>query len=213
MRKAFPIGALTALLISASPFENEPFGVATVEATNGPITAIWQGLQSDMRADELTVIACRADPACDSPAALRFIAIVDEAMQYEGRARVGHINRAVNLAIETTRADVPWQSPLKALASAGDCKSYAVTKYAALGDAGIAPDDRRLVMVLDRARLLETHLVVVVRVAQQWLILDNLTFTLVESTGQPTYEPLHALDHSGVRDFPPAVPVARGPLS
>ncbi len=212
MRRAFHIGALAALLMSASPSADEPFGVATVAAPDGPVSVIWRELQPDMRADQRIVVACRADPTCGSPAALRFIAIVDEAMQYEGRARVGHINRAVNQAIETTRRDVPWMAPLKALASPGDCKSYAVTKYAALGDAGIAPEDRRLVMVFDRAHPLETHLIVVVRVALQWLILDNLTSTLVESTGQPTYEPLHMLDDFGGRDFLPAnrEPVGQG---
>ena len=92
-----------------------------------------------MLADQFTITACRADPACGSPAALRLIAIADEAMQYDGRARIGHVNRAVNQAIAATRSDVPWMSPLKAIVSPGDCKSYAVTKYAVLGDAGIAP--------------------------------------------------------------------------
>jgi predicted transglutaminase-like cysteine proteinase len=82
-----------------------------------------------------------------------------------------------------------------------------VTKYAALGDAGIAPGDRRLVMIWDREHPHETHLIVVVRVELQWLILDNETYTLVESTAKPTYEPLHTLDETGVRDFP-AVPVS-----
>ncbi len=213
MRRAFNIGMLTALLISASPSANEPFGIATVPAANGPLSMIWRGLQPDLQADEQTVVACRADPACGSPAALRLIAIVDEAKQYEGRARVGHINRAVNQAIAATRHEVPWMSPLKAMASPGDCKSYAVTKYAALGEAGIIPGDRRLVIVWDRSHPLETHVVVVVRSDAQWLILDDETMTLVESTSKPTYEPLHVLDQSGVRDFASPVPVIAAPTS
>ena len=201
MRRGFYIGVLTALLTGTSPSAEEPFGVAVVEATDSPISALWRGLQSDIQADERTVVACRADPACGSTAAQRFIAIVDDALRYKGRARIGHINRAVNRVIETTRGEVSWMSPLKALASPGDCKSYAVTKYAVLGAAGIAPEDRRLVMVADRAHPLEKHLVVAVRVAMQWLILDNLTLTLVESTGQQAYQPLHMLDHTGVWDF------------
>jgi predicted transglutaminase-like cysteine proteinase len=126
---------------------------------------------------------------------------------YRGRALLGHINRAINLAIPTTRGGVSWQSPLKALASFGDCKTYAVTKYAALGAAGIAPEDRRLVMVWDNAHPQETHLVVVVRVGRRWLILDNRTLTLADSTDQQAYQPLHVFDHSGVRDFPPLAPV------
>jgi predicted transglutaminase-like cysteine proteinase len=197
MGKAFHIAALTAVLIGASPAANEPFGVVTVAAPYGPRTVLWQALQSDTAADGLTIMACRADPACGSSAALRYIAIVDEAMLYEGRVRGGHINRAVNQAIVATRHDVPWMSPLKAIASPGDCKSYAVTKYAALGDAGIGPDDRRLVMVRDLVHPQETHLIVVARAELQWLILDDETSTLVESTGKPTYEPLHTFDETG----------------
>jgi len=202
------IGVLIILLIGASPLAAEPFGVATVPAApDSRIAAIWRDLQPAMRADEDTIAVCRANPACGSPAALRFIAIVDEARRYQGRALLGHINRAVNLAIPTTRGGVPWQSPLKALASLGDCKSYAVTKYAALGAAGIAPEDRRLVMVRDNAHPQETHLVVVVRVARRWLILDNRNLTLADSTDLQAYRPLHVFDHSGMRDFPPLVPV------
>lgn len=206
------MGALTALLIGVSPLAAEPFGVATVPAApdSAIISAIWRDLQSSIRADEQIVVACHANPACGSPVAIRFIAIVDEARQYQGRALLGHINRAVNLAIPTTRGGVSWQSPLKALASSGDCKSYAVTKYVALGAAGIAPEDRRLVMVWDNAHPLETHLVVVVRVALRWLILDNRTQTLVDSTDYPAYQPLHVFDHSGVRDFPHHWPRSAG---
>ena len=202
------IAVLTILLIGASPLAAEPFGVATVPAApDSRLSAIWRDLQLAMRADEQTIVVCRANPACGSPAALRFIAIVDEARRYQGRALLGHINRAVNLAIPTTRGGVSWQSPLKALASFGDCKTYAVTKYAALGAAGIAPEDRQLVMVWDNAHPQETHLVVVVRVARRWLILDNRTLTLAYSTDQQAYQPLHVFDHSGVRDFPPLAPV------
>jgi predicted transglutaminase-like cysteine proteinase len=207
MGNVFRIGVLTILLIGAAPLAAEPFGIATVPAApDSRISTIWRDLQPAMRADEQTIVRCRANPACGSPAALRFIAIVDEARRYQGRALLGHINRAVNLAIPTTRGGVSWQSPLKALASFGDCKSYAVTKYAALGAAGIAPEDRRLVMVWDNARPQETHLVVVARVARRWLILDNRTLTLADSDDQQAYQPLHAFDHSGVRDFPPLAP-------
>jgi hypothetical protein len=41
MGNAFRIGALTALLIGASPLADEPFGVATVPAPDGAISAIW----------------------------------------------------------------------------------------------------------------------------------------------------------------------------
>jgi predicted transglutaminase-like cysteine proteinase len=205
MTKALLIAALAGLIITAPiilPPTVPPFGIVTVTAPPGSLSTMWQGLRLDMLIDDEMVLACRSNPSCGSPAALRFIAIVAEAMTFQGRALVGHINRAVNSDIATTRHDVPWLSPLAAMAVPGDCKSYAVTKYAALGEAGIAPADRKLVIIYDRAHPKETHLIVVVWVDWQWLILDDETLTLVDSNSKPTYEPLHTLDENGVRDFP-----------
>ncbi len=198
------IGALTLLLMGASPLAEEPFGIATVPAAqDSALPVIWRVLQPAMRADEQTVAACRADPACGSPAALRFIAIVDAAKLHEGLTRIGQINRALNLAIPAQRDGMgTWKSPLAALVSPGDCKSYAVTKYAALAAAGIAPEDRRLVIVREKARPAETHLIVAVRVDRRWLILDSRSLIMTESTGA-AYQPLQIIDHSGVRNVPP----------
>ena len=51
--------------------------------------------------DEMVQLAlCEGDrDGCVSPAALQFLAIVDAARLREGRARLGEINRAINLAI------------------------------------------------------------------------------------------------------------------
>jgi predicted transglutaminase-like cysteine proteinase len=208
MRKPFNVIAFAGLILTVPiimlPATIPPFGIHTVAAPPGSLSTIWRGLRLDMLSDDAMVLACRGDPDCGSPAALRFIALVDEAMRYDGRARVGHINRAINADIAATRHDVSWLSPLAAMAVPGDCKSYAVTKYAALGDAGIALVDRKLVVIYDRAHPKETHLIVVVRIdgQGQWFILDNETLFLVDSTSKPTYEPLHTLDENGVWDFP-----------
>jgi hypothetical protein len=56
--------------IGASPLAAEPFGVATVPAApDSRLSAIWRDLQPAMRADEQTIVVCRANPACGSPAA------------------------------------------------------------------------------------------------------------------------------------------------
>jgi predicted transglutaminase-like cysteine proteinase len=202
MKPLLIILGIVGSLICTDALADDPFGIATVPAPEGGLSTIWFGLQQAIEADELTIKACRADRACGSPAALRLIAIVDEAKRSKGRAMLGHINRSINLAVVGTRADVPWRSPLAALVAPGDCKSYAIAKYAALADAGIAPVDRRLVMVWDNVRPRGTHMVVVVREGARWLILDNRTMTLVESTEVPSYQPLREFDATGVRDFP-----------
>jgi predicted transglutaminase-like cysteine proteinase len=83
----------------------------------------------------------------------------------------------------------------------GDCKNYAVTKYAALGDAGIPANDRRLIIVHLKSPQQGAHLVVAVRISAQWVLLDNRSMTLVESTARHDYLPILALDRSGVREF------------
>ena len=63
----------------------------------------------------------------------------------DGRARLGEINRAINLAIRPMsdlaqygEIDV-WSSPLVTFAhGAGDCEDYAIAKFVALRLAGIA---------------------------------------------------------------------------
>jgi predicted transglutaminase-like cysteine proteinase len=185
------IVAVLLLGTAAQADSEEPFGLPTVVAREGSLWINWQQLQSEIRSDELIIAQCRAQPGiCASPVALRFIAIVNEAREYEGFPRIGHLNRAINLAIRAKSSGEMWVSPLAALASeVGDCKSYSVIKYVALNDAGIAADDLRIVIVRIRSRG-ENHAVVGVRNAGHWLILDNRRMALVESSQLHDYLPL-----------------------
>lgn len=141
------------------------------------------------------------DTNCGSTAAQRFIAIIDEARQYSGRKMIGHLNRGINGAIQSARAILPWLPPLAALSQPGDCKSYAIVKYLALGELGIAANDRRFAMLRGASRPNELHLVVLVRDDDRWIILDNRTLSLVDSIAARHYEPLNEFDANGVRDF------------
>lgn len=215
--------ALSLLLLSAAAraANDEPFGLSTVPAAKGALSATWQNLQREIQADERIVVQCRAEPqSCASPTALRFIAIVNEGNGYEGLARIGHINRAVNLTIGAASAAVQstWSSPLQTLATgSGDCKQYAVLKYAALLDAGFAADDLRLVIVRLKQNP-ETkpadHALVAVRNEADWIVLDNRTLAMIESRQVlDQYLPLFTLDHRGVRRFvqPSSLNVAAAP--
>jgi predicted transglutaminase-like cysteine proteinase len=82
----------------------------------------------------------------------------------------------------------------------GNCTAYAIAKYAALRDAGIAADELRLIIVRIKS-LRRTHMVVTVRNFGRWIILDNRSMALVESSELPDYLPLFTLDHRGVRQF------------
>ena len=84
--------------------------------------AKWQGVQRRLDDEMVQLALCEGDPdRCASPAALQFLAIVDIARAREGRARLGEINRAINLAIRPMgdlaqygEIDV-WSSPLATL--------------------------------------------------------------------------------------------------
>ena len=207
----FTAAIVTLVLLLGSVRAEEPFGVATVPTQDEKLAEIWRNLQLDIADDEFVIATCRAEPDCGSDGAKRFIALVDEARQYQGRALLGHLNRAVNAAIPMTRGNVPLYSPLAALTYPGDCKSYAMVKYVALGDAGVPASDRKIIMVWNNAWPDETHVVVAVREDEHWLILDDLTLTLVDSTAAYAYQPLHEFGADGARDFPPLTPVG-GPL-
>jgi predicted transglutaminase-like cysteine proteinase len=177
-----------------------------------PDTALigkWRVLRERMRQEERVVTLCRRDPAtCPSEAATQFMAIADAALSREGRARIGEINRAVNLAIRPVSdekrhgahgADV-WTPPLATLAAGqGDCEDYAIAKLALLWAAGIPERDTRFVIVRD-ARAGEDHALAMVRHEGRWLALDNRRFTLIEAD-HLAYRPLFLAAGEDLRAF------------
>ncbi len=210
--RAASIGRIAAALLllglTAQADPGEPFGLTTVQA-QGPLAATWRGLQARMTAERPIIARCRAAfSACRSIAALKFIALVDEGRNFEGRTRIGRINRAVNLAIRAVEVGAPgatrntWTSPLETLAfGEGDCKQYAVLKYAALQAAGFAANEVRIV-IMERRQRPETHAMVAVRNDGRWLILDNRVLTIIDARKLlERYRPLYEFDRRGVREF------------
>jgi predicted transglutaminase-like cysteine proteinase len=183
------------------PKREVPFMERRPEASLGDK---WRALRERMRHDQRIVALCRVDPAaCPSDAATLFMAIVDAARLREGRALLGEVNRAVNLAVRPASdqklhgADL-WTSPLTTLASGqGDCEDYAIAKLAALWAAGVAESDTRLVIVRDDLAR-EDHAVAMVRLDGRWLALDNRRFTMVEAA-YLSYRPLYVIGGDTVR--------------
>lgn len=166
---------------SAAP---EPFIQAAPESP--PYASKWRAAAAAMAADLDVVARCRAAPEACSETARRFIALVHEARDKDGRARLGEVNRAVNLAIRFTSDAVRhggdvWTSPLATLsAGRGDCEDYAILKLMALRDLGIAGSDLRLVVLRD-LRLQEDHAVVTARLGGRWIVLDNRHLALLDA--------------------------------
>jgi predicted transglutaminase-like cysteine proteinase len=175
------------------PKRPEPFPPVVELAQDHPYRITWKNLGSRIAAERRVLDYCRREPEiCPVPAS-QFLQIVDAARLKAGRAALGEINRAINLALKPVKdvaqhgvLDV-WTAPLAAFsAGQGDCEDYAIAKYVALQEAGVPAHDLRFVIV-HNTRLREDHAVVAARLGTQWLILDNTRFALLEDAELPDY--------------------------
>ncbi|MGX4774381.1 transglutaminase-like cysteine peptidase [Bradyrhizobium guangdongense] len=182
----------------------EPFGVFAFAISDGSLRQKWFALKQKFDDDMVQLALCDGDrDHCASPAALKLLAIVDQARARDGRARLGETNRAINLAIRAANdgTDDVWSSPLATFArGAGDCEDYAIAKLAALRLAGVAVEDLRIVVVRD-VRAGEAHAVAAARLDGRWLMLDNRRMAMVEDENARTYQPLFVLYQAAVLKY------------
>jgi predicted transglutaminase-like cysteine proteinase len=187
----------------------EPFGrSATSLPDANTLSEKWSGVEREID-DELLVLAlCEENRAnCTSPAALRFLDIIAAGKARDGRARLGEINRALNLAAKPASDEAlygapdVWRAPLEFLTiGAGDCEDYAIAKFVALRAAGVASEDLRLVILRDAIRN-EDHAVASVRLDGRWWLLDNRRMAMVEDVSLLNHQPLFVIDGQGVRQY------------
>jgi predicted transglutaminase-like cysteine proteinase len=186
----------------------EPFGLAAAVLSAGGLRAKWRAVARQLDDEAVQLALCDGDrDRCVSPAALRLLAIVDNARARDGRARLGEINRAINLAIRPMsdlaqygEIDV-WTSPLVTFAhGAGDCEDYAIAKFVALRLAGVAASDLRIVIMRDTIRG-EDHAVAAARLDGHWLTLDNRRMAMIEDAQVRNYRPTYVIDRSGIMQY------------
>jgi predicted transglutaminase-like cysteine proteinase len=155
------------------------------------LTAKWRDVQARMSEDSAHLAVCRAEPQACLPEEKQLVAIADASREQEGRARVGHINRAVNLAIrpisDLARFGVAdqWSAPTETLrAGGGDCEDYAILKFLILREAGLSESELKLLIVRQPGSRIP-HAVLAARVEGDWILLDNRSFTLVRLNDSP----------------------------
>ena len=196
-------GAATMLKASV-----QPFGLSSTVLTYGGLRDKWLGVARELDDERVQLALCDGDrDRCVSPAALRLLAIVDDGRARTGRARLGEINRAINLAIRSMsdlaqygQIDV-WSPPLVTFAhGAGDCEDYAIAKLVALRLAGVADDDLRIVVMRDTLSG-EDHAVVATRLDGRWLMLDNRRMAMIEDNYMRNVRPLFVIDQHGVSQY------------
>jgi predicted transglutaminase-like cysteine proteinase len=197
---------------------DEPFGLFASTLSWGGLREKWRGVERKLDDEGVQLALCDGDrERCVSPAALQLLAIVDKSRAREGRARLGEINRAINLAIRPMsdlaqhgEIDV-WSSPLVTFTSgAGDCEDYAIAKFVALRLAGVSPDDLRIVIMHDTIHH-ENHAVAAARLDGHWLTLDNRRMAMVEDAYVRNYRPTFVIDQYGVMQYVDAQLLAVAP--
>lgn len=200
------------LPMTAAPVEiqpsAEPFGLAALSLVSGGLHDKWLGVQRRLDDEMVQLALCEGNrDGCASQAALKFLDIVDAARLREGRARLGEINRAINLAIRPIsdiaqhgQIDV-WTSPLATLArGGGDCEDYAIAKFAALRLAGLTSGDLRIVVLHDTVRG-EDHAVAAARLDGRWLMLDNRRMAMVVDADVRNFRPTFVIGQHGVMRY------------
>jgi predicted transglutaminase-like cysteine proteinase len=182
------------------------FEMETEPVVAGDILEKWHRMKADIAAELDALHSCHMAGPC-SPAAQRLIDLSAEGAGRSGRARVGLINRAVDLAIASISDERQWgvadhwSAPFETLQSSrGDCEDYAIVKYLALLEAGLPADDVKIV-ILKNLLPSEQHAAVAARVDGEWLILDNLRLALVRDTDVVRAVPEFVLDQQGARRF------------
>jgi predicted transglutaminase-like cysteine proteinase len=182
------------------------FGMATEPVADGDVAEKWRAVEAEIGREQEVLARCRAQQDCPV-VAQGLLDIVAEGADQTGRARVGLINRAVDLAIKATSdemqwgVDDRWSSPFETLRTGqGDCEDYAIVKYIALLQAGLSRDDVKIV-ILRNLLPNEAHAAVAARVDGQWLILDNRWLALVPDADVVRSIPEFVLDEGGARRF------------
>jgi predicted transglutaminase-like cysteine proteinase len=181
------------------------FGMET-EPALGYLASKWRAVELEIGREEKVLADCREQKPCPEPAR-ELLNIIAEGGGRTGRARVGLINRAVDLAITPTADEAQWgvedhwSSPLETLKThRGDCEDYAIVKYVALREAGLSSADVKIV-ILRKLFPSEDHAVAAARVNGEWLILDNRHLALVRDTDVMRATPKFLLDEGGVHRF------------
>jgi predicted transglutaminase-like cysteine proteinase len=177
----------------------EPFGLAAAVLSAGGLRAKWRAVARQLDDEAVQLALCDGDrDRCVSPAALRLLAIVDNARARDGRANLA-IRPMSDLA-QYGEIDV-WTSPLVTFAhGAGDCEDYAIAKFVALRLAGVAASDLRIVIMRDTIRG-EDHAVAAARLDGHWLTLDNRRMAMIEDAQVRNYRPTYVIDQSGIMQY------------
>ena len=173
------------------------------ETKVGPIGNLpkWQGVLDKMKTQKEMLKHCtEALAACDPADAKPWRQITAEAAGLEPMAKLKAVTAFFNkwpykTDIDNYGVEDYWATPVEFMTRSGDCEDYAIAKFYALLQLGFANDDMRVVAVTDRIRNIG-HAVLVVRIANDSVVLDNLSNLVMSHSRYPQYDPQFSVNET-----------------
>ncbi len=147
---------------------------------------------------------CERSDACSERMLVSMRRLVDDRLGYDPLQQLERVNRLINASI-TYRSEGGsgasrdhWQSFAETVKEkSGDCEDFVIAKHALLRRMGFSPDDLYVSVLKDTARDLH-HAVLVVRLGENFFVLDNLTDRVRTDEVYPQYRPLYTFTERSV---------------
>ena len=170
------------------------FGSLEFESKSLKALPQWRRVLASFPAERAAFDRCLADPAaCTSPTLKNWRRMVRSTAGLAPREKLAAVNGFFNRfpyrhdAALYGRSEY-WATPREFMLRSGDCEDYVIAKYFALRALGFGRDALRVVVLMDRIRGIG-HAVLAVYLADDILILDNLSSLIVSHSRYQHYVP------------------------
>ncbi len=177
------------------------FGSSEISSDSLKALPQWKRVLSKMKHERGTFQACLNSPAACTSAGLKSWREV--AMAANGKPRLEMlktVNQYFNrwpykIDQELYGVSEFWATPAEFMRRSGDCEDYSIAKFFVLRDLGLANEEMRVVILLDKIRRIG-HAVLAVYVNDDILILDSLTDLIFSHRKYRHYKPQYSMNET-----------------
>lgn len=182
----------------------QPAGLfGKTEIRSGTLDALpkWSGVVTKMAGIKDMLDACEKDVSACSPDAVRqWHDIMRDGRKLEGLTLLRHVNASFNkwpykLDRDTYGQEDYWATVPEFMSRSGDCEDFSIAKFYALLQLGWPPEDMRIVALVDRIRGIG-HAVLVVRLGDDEVVLDNLSNVVMSHKRYKHYDPQYSINET-----------------
>lgn len=157
----------------------------------------WKRVLSKAESEVRVLGSCGGGSGCP-PGATSWQRIMAQARDLPPMEKLKTVNSFFNkwpyrLDLDAYGTSDWWATPQEFLKISGDCEDFAITKYFALRELGVSPDDMRIVVLKDRIRGI-AHAILVVFLQGDALVLDNVTSVVFSHDKYKHYAPYYSLN-------------------